>query len=128
MRILAIETSGAMQSVAALDGGDLLAELPLDRSQRGARSLAPTLAQLLRQVAWKPCEVELVAVAVGPGSFTSLRVGVTTAKAFAYAVSARVLGIGTLEIIAAQATEAAAGGQVAVAVDAQRGDVYAARY
>lgn len=128
MRILAIETSGATQSVAALDGGDLLVDLPLNRVQRGAQSLAPTLAQLLRQVSWKPSDIELVAVAVGPGSFTSLRVGVTTAKTFAYAISAHVLGIGTLEIIAAQATDIAPGGQVAVAIDAQRGDVYAALY
>lgn len=105
----------------------MLAGLPLDRSQRGAQSLAPTLAEVLRQAGWKPLDVELVAVAVGPGSFTSLRVGVTTAKTFAYAISAPVLGVGTLEIIAAQAGGVAVGEQVAVAIDAQRGDVYAAR-
>lgn len=124
MRILAIETSGAAGSVAALFNHERSVELPLSRSQRGAQSLAPALARLLAQAGWKPADVELVAVAVGPGSFTSLRVGVTTAKTFAYAISAEVLGVGTLEIIAAQATQEAAGGEISVAIDAQRGDVY----
>lgn len=123
LRILALETSGATGGVAALDSRQLLLELPLNPAQRGAQSLAPAVAELLRQVGWQPKDVELVGVAVGPGSFTSLRVGVTTAKTFAYAVSAQIQAIGTLEIIAAQA-DAPPGGLVAAAVDAQRGDVY----
>jgi tRNA threonylcarbamoyladenosine biosynthesis protein TsaB len=128
LRVLAIETSGASGSVAALADGRLLVELALERQQRGAQSLAPALAELLRLVSWKPREVELVGVSVGPGSFTSLRVGVTTAKTFAYAVSAQVLGIGTLEAIAVQAVELPSGGLIATAIDAQRGDVYAALF
>lgn len=127
MHILAIETSGTRGSVAALAGRQLLLELQLNPAQRGAQSLAPALAELLRQVLWQPQDVQLVAVSVGPGSFTSLRVGVTTAKTFAYAVSAGMLGIGTLETIAAQA-DVPPGGQIAVAADAQRGDLYTALY
>lgn len=127
MRVLAIETSGANGGVAALADHELLLELPLNPTQRGAQSLAPALADLLRQVGWQPRDVQLVGVSVGPGSFTSLRVAVTTAKTFAYAVSAEILGIGTLETIAAQA-EAPAAGQIAVAIDAQRGDVYSGLY
>ena len=67
--------------------------------------------------------MQLLAVTIGPGSFTGLRVGVTTAKVFAYAAGAEVLGIGTLETIAAAAPQAVAA--VSVAVDAQRGDVIA---
>jgi tRNA threonylcarbamoyladenosine biosynthesis protein TsaB len=127
LRILAIETSGAEGGVAALDDQELLLELPLNPAQRGAQSLAPALASLLQQVGWQPRDVQLVGVTVGPGSFTSLRVGVTTAKTLAYAVSAEILGLGTLEVIAAQA-DLQAGGLVAAAIDAQRGDVYAALY
>lgn len=127
LRILAIETSGARAGVAALADYKLLSELPLNPAQRGAQSLAPAMAALLRQVGWQPRDVQLVGVSVGPGSFTSLRVGVTTAKAFAYAVSAEILPIGTLEVIAAQA-DAPPGGQIAAGIDAQRGDVYAACY
>ena len=76
---------------------NLLAELSLDHTQRSAQSLAPAIEALLTQVGWLPRDVQLVAVSVGPGSFTGLRVGVTTAKVFAYAVGAEVLGIDTLE-------------------------------
>ena len=63
----------------------MLAEQPLDPTRRSAQTLAPAIATLLDAVEWRPADVELVAVATGPGSFTGLRIGVTTAKAFAYA-------------------------------------------
>lgn len=127
LRVLAIETSTAAGSVAALSDGAVLACLRLNSSQRGAQSLAPALSQLLGHAGWKPREVELVAVSVGPGSFTALRVGVTTAKTFAYAVGADVVAVDTLEAIATQAL-ASPGEMVAAAIDAQRGELYAAVY
>lgn len=126
MRILAIETTEARGSVAALDDRRLVAELPLAPQQQSARSLAPGLEQLLREVHWQPRDVELVAVTRGPGSFTGLRVGLATAKAFAYATGAAILGIDTLEAIAANAPETVP--QLAVAVDAQRGQIVAGRF
>jgi hypothetical protein len=101
MRVLAIETSESVGSVAALAAGSLLGELRLPPKQGSAQSLAPVLITLLDTVHWRPDDVELVAVTIGPGSFTGLRVGVTAAKTFAYAVKAQVLGIDTLETIAA---------------------------
>jgi tRNA threonylcarbamoyladenosine biosynthesis protein TsaB len=101
VKILSLETTDLSGSVAASDSSKLLLELELNSSQRSAQSLAPAIHSLLQQVGWKPADVELVAVTVGPGSFTGLRVGVTAAKTFAYAVGADVLGIDTLETIAA---------------------------
>jgi len=121
MRILALETTEMIGSVAAMCDGNLLAELELNPQQRSAQSLAPGMQLLLGQVGWRPEEVDLVAVTSGPGSFTGLRVGVTTAKVFAYAVGAAVLGVDTLETIAARAP-----GEVralSAAVDAHRGEV-----
>lgn len=103
MRQLALETSGITGSVALLVGGELIAETSLPAGQRSGRSLAPAIAELIARVGWKPRDVSLVSVTVGPGSFTGLRIGVTTAKVFAYAVGAEVLGIDTLDVIAAQA-------------------------
>jgi tRNA threonylcarbamoyladenosine biosynthesis protein TsaB len=123
LRILALETSELTGSVAAAADGKVLAELELDPLQRSAQSLAPAIRSLLAQVGWQPREIRLLAVTVGPGSFTGLRVGVATAKVFAYAVGAEVLGISTLETIAAAAPDGVA--DVSVAVDAQRGDVVA---
>jgi len=121
--ILALETSGLTGSVAAAADGKILAELHLNPQQRSAQSLAPAIKTLLEQVGWQPGEIQLIAVTIGPGSFTGLRVGVATAKVLAYAAGAEVLGIGALEAIAAAApTEVEA---ISVAVDAQRGDVVA---
>jgi tRNA threonylcarbamoyladenosine biosynthesis protein TsaB len=123
MRLLAIETTGRAGSVAALHDGNLLAELDLPPDQGSSQSLAPTLHRLLAAVGWHPMEVQGVAVVAGPGSFTGLRVGVTAAKTFAYAVGAEVIALDTLEVIAVAAPSAI--GRLSVAVDAQRGQVVA---
>jgi len=123
LRILALETTERIGSLAAMDDGKLLADLELSRHQRSAQSLAPTLRSLLDRVGWRPSDVDLVAVTIGPGSFTGLRVGVTTAKMLAYVAGADILGVDTLETIAAGAP-----GNVTslwAAVDAQRGEVVA---
>jgi tRNA threonylcarbamoyladenosine biosynthesis protein TsaB len=101
VKILALETTDMTGSVAASDGSKVLLELELNPRQRSAQSLAPAIRALLSQVGWQPTDVRLVAVTAGPGSFTGLRVGITTAKTFAYAVGAEILGIDTLETIAA---------------------------
>jgi tRNA threonylcarbamoyladenosine biosynthesis protein TsaB len=125
-RILALETSDLTGSVALAADGKVLAELQLDPQQRSAQSLAPAIKRVLEQVGWQACEIQLLAVTLGPGSFTGLRVGVTMAKILAYAAGAEVLGIGTLEAIAAAAPAHVSA--IAVAVDAQRGDVVAQRF
>src|SRR4051794_8233363 len=101
--ILAIETTDKAGSVALLNGPEMLGEIDLNPAQRSAQSLAPGIDTLLTRTNRKPGEVKLVAVADGPGSFTGLRVGVPTAKLFAYSVGADALGINALEAIARQA-------------------------
>jgi tRNA threonylcarbamoyladenosine biosynthesis protein TsaB len=123
VRVLALETTEQVGSVAAMCDGNLMADMELSQQQRSAQSLAPAVRSLLQKVAWRPAEIDLVAVTIGPGSFTGLRVGVTTAKVFAYAVGAEILGVDTLETIAARAPDDV--GALCVAVDAQRGEVVA---
>jgi tRNA threonylcarbamoyladenosine biosynthesis protein TsaB len=130
MRILAIETSGRYGSVAALEGAAkgaaLLGQITLGGDQRTAQALAPTLRELMTQVHWTPQSVELVAVAVGPGSFTGLRIGVTTAKTFAYAVGASVIGVNSLAVMATQAPLSPA--PLWAVLDAQRQELFAAKF
>jgi len=126
MRLLAIETSESVGSVAALESGNLLIERDLSRQQGSAQSLAPAIQELLREVGWRPGQIEVVAVTVGPGSFTGLRVGVTMAKVLAYSVKADVLGVDTLEAIAAGCP--AEIDHLVVAMDAQRGQVVAGTF
>ena len=125
-RGLALETSGRAGSVAVFEGTTLVATHTLDPAQRSAQSLAPALARLLAQVEWQPTDIKLVAVAQGPGSFTGLRVGVTTAKVFAYAIQANVIGVDTLEAIAAAVPQHVS--KLQVVMDAQRGDLYTATF
>ncbi len=128
-RLLAIEGSGLLGSLALAElSSEVLlpisyAELPA--GQRSAKSLAPALANILATAGWVPREVEVVAVTTGPGSFTSLRIAVTTAKAFAYAVGAKVIGVHSLS---AMARQAAVTGPVWTLLDAQRGELFAAKF
>lgn len=126
MRFLAIDTSHSTGSVAALAEGKLLAERELRPGLGTAQSLAPGLKEILAEIGWSPRDVQVVAVTIGPGSFTGLRVGLATAKTFAYSVGAEILGIDTLEALAAAAPDYVA--TLSVAVDAQRGDVVAGTF
>ena len=121
---MALETTEKNATVAAWEKGRLLLELcPGGRS---AQTLAPAIRELLDQLGWKSREVQCVAVGIGPGSFTGLRVGVTTAKMFAYATGAKLTGIDTLEALAAGAGSETK--RISVAVDAQRGEVVAQNF
>jgi tRNA threonylcarbamoyladenosine biosynthesis protein TsaB len=126
MRILAIETIDQSGSVAALEGERPLAIRTLDATLRSAATLAPAIVELLAEANWHSGDVQLVAVASGPGSFTGLRVGVTTAKVFAYSVQADVIGVNALEAIANQAPLDAK--SVWTVLDALRDQVVAAKY
>jgi len=130
MRIIAIETTGRYGSVAALEGlpseCKLLHEIVLGGEQRTAQSLAPALREMLTQIDWSPKSIKLVVVAIGPGSFTGLRIGVTTAKAFAYAAGAEVIGVNSLVAMAAQAPLMP--GRLWTILDAQRQELFVARF
>ena len=82
MRILALETTAITGSVALLEHEQLVHEIVLRDDQRSAQSLAPAIEAALQAVAWPLASIQLMAIAIGPGSFTGLRVGITTAKMF----------------------------------------------
>jgi tRNA threonylcarbamoyladenosine biosynthesis protein TsaB len=129
-RILAIETSGRFGSVATLvgdlNGASSLRQIALPETQRTAQSLALALQELLNATGWAARDVNLVAVAIGPGSFTGLRIGVTTAKAFAYAAETEIVAVDTLEAVAAQVPLAES--PVWAILDAQRQELFAAKF
>jgi tRNA threonylcarbamoyladenosine biosynthesis protein TsaB len=130
MLVLAFDTSGFSGSVALLDGPRVLESAALDADRRSAQTLAPAIVQLLADCGRKPDEVNLVATTVGPGSFTGLRVGVTTAKMFAYAVGAEVIGVSTLEAMASgtPADWLKETCDVQAVVDAQRRELFLGRF
>jgi tRNA threonylcarbamoyladenosine biosynthesis protein TsaB len=125
-RFLILETSGRVGSVALTQGTTVRAMRRLDEARRHARDLAPAVADLLQEVGWKPRDLQAVAVSRGPGSYTGLRVGVMSAKAFAYAVGCAVLAIDTFTSIALQSPEDAT--LVDVIADAQQDKIYIQRF
>lgn len=129
-RILALETSGRYGSVATLwgypDRVEPICQISLTVDQRTAEALAPALKQLLEDTEWTPGSINLVAVTVGPGSFTGLRIGVTTAKVFAYAMGAEVIAVNTLDVLAAQAP--VLDNPLWTIMDAQRQELFTAKY
>ncbi len=127
MLTLGIETSGTAGGVALVEAGAVLAETALSPTgRRHARTLVAELKGLFDRTGRSPGDCECVAVSIGPGSFTGLRVGVVCAKTFAYAVGCPVVAVDTLEVIAAGSP--ADVGAVDVLIDAMRGDVFHGRY
>ena len=98
------------------------AALPDDR--RTAQSLIPALQELLARCEWEVEDIELVCVTDGPGSFTGLRLGVTTAKTLAYASGAKLVSVPTLAVFAASVT--AKYERLWAVIDAQRQELFAA--
>jgi tRNA threonylcarbamoyladenosine biosynthesis protein TsaB len=114
--------------VAALVGDgnqlELRHELLLPTNERSAQTLLPTIADVLKACHWLPGEIELVCVTTGPGSFTGLRIGVTAAKALAFAVNAQVVAVHTLAALAASVPSRS--GRLWAIMDAQRQELFAA--
>jgi tRNA threonylcarbamoyladenosine biosynthesis protein TsaB len=122
-RLLILETSTGRSGLVALaDGAELRGLRRLDDSRRHGRDLAPAVRTLLGEAGWKPRDVDAVVVSRGPGSYTGLRVGVMSAKAFAYATGCAVLGLDTFAAVAVRAPAEAP--RLDVLADAQQDKVY----
>jgi tRNA threonylcarbamoyladenosine biosynthesis protein TsaB len=121
-RLLLIETSGRAGAVAVALGAELRGVRRLEEARRHARDLAPAAAELLAEQGWLPGDVKAVVVSSGPGSYTGLRVGIMSARAFAYATGCAVVAVDTFAVVAAQAPEAVT--RLDVLADAQQDKVY----
>ena len=127
MLILGIETSHAAGGVALLRDGAVIGEAALETAgQRHARSLIAEIDRLLQSAGLRARDLEAVAVSLGPGSFTGLRVGVVAAKTLAYATGCRVAGIETFLAVAENSPPDIS--DVWVIGNAQRGELYAGRH
>jgi tRNA threonylcarbamoyladenosine biosynthesis protein TsaB len=123
---LVLETSGRCGRVALAQGETIRGCLILDGARRHARDLAPATQQLLAQEGWKPRDITGVFVSRGPGSYTGLRVGIISAKVWAYATGCALLGVETFAAIASQAPSEAE--IIDVLGDAQQDKVYCQRF
>jgi tRNA threonylcarbamoyladenosine biosynthesis protein TsaB len=125
--LLAVETSSSIGSIALMSDGVLVAERQLGvAGPRHAQTLVPELDRLLKELSLKADAIDAVAVSIGPGSFTGLRVGLVFAKTLAWLNNAPLIAVDTLQAIAQQAPDSE---PIVIAIcDAQRGELFAASY
>ena len=121
--ILAVTSSTAAVGVAAAHDGVVVASEQVTTDRRHAEELTPMVASVLTAAGWAVADVDSFAVDVGPGRFTGLRVGLATVRTLALAVEAPVVGITSLELLAADQV-----GAVSAVIDARRNEVFHQRF
>ena len=126
MLILAFESSAKPASVALLRDGKLLAQSMQCSALTHSRTLLPMAEDLLKNAELKLRDVDLIAVAHGPGSFTGVRIGVSTVKGLCWGAQKPCVGVSTLEAMAWHGL--AAGGLICPVMDARRAQVYNALF
>lgn len=126
MLTLAIDTATNQVGVAFGRNGRVLGEVRLDGGRRHAEQLAPAIEYLAGELALELDQLAFVAVGIGPGLYTGLRVGITTARVMAQALAIPVVGIPSLDLVAYpwRATRR----QIVAVLDARRKEVFSARY
>ena len=131
-RILLIETSGPTLSVAIAEGGKVLAERVCREPRMQASLTAPLVKEVLDQCSLAVSDCDAVCVSKGPGSYTGLRVGTSTAKGLCFGAGIPLIAISTLDVLAAIARDSRSksedDGKVVPMIDARRMEVYTAVY
>lgn len=124
---LVIATGHAL-SLALFSNGELLAETVQDIERGHAEAIVPAIARMLLPFGGADCHCDQIVAEVGPGSFTGLRVGIAAAKGLAVAWQARVHGVRSTQLVAADARRKGAGGPLFVALAAPRGQIWVERF
>ncbi len=123
MKVLGVDTTGESLSVALSQDGAVKGEVFLDAGKKHSQTLMEAADSLLKLCGEEIADVDAFAAAVGPGSFTGIRIGVAAVSAFAYALNKPAYAVSTLCALLSNAGE----NETACAVmDARRGEVYAA--
>jgi tRNA threonylcarbamoyladenosine biosynthesis protein TsaB len=131
MITLALDTTGPAGSVAVCRGDDLLGAREGDAARPHGERLPGDVLALLEQAGLTIADVDLFAVAAGPGAFTGLRIGIAAVQGFAFARQRPAIGVSALDahaVLVAAMRTVAPGSLVGVWMDAARGEVFAALY
>lgn len=102
MNILAIDTSNQVLGVALLKDDQIIGEIITNLAKNHSVRLMPAIDNLMKEVSMAPEQLDKIVVAKGPGSYTGVRIGITTAKSLAWALNIPVAGVSSLEILAYQ--------------------------
>ena len=124
MKLLAFDTSNQALSLAILEDEHLLAQTTLNIKKNHSITLMPAIDFLMNSLDMKPTDLDRIAVAQGPGSYTGLRIAVATAKTLAHTLKIELVGVSSLLALVPEQVE----GLVIPIVDARRNNVYAGFY
>ncbi len=124
MKIAAFDTSSKALTLAILEDETLLAQMTLNIKKNHSITLMPAIDFLMNSLDMKPTDLDRIAVAQGPGSYTGLRIAVATAKTLAHTLKIELVGVSSLQALVPEQAE----GLVIPVMDARRNNVYAGFY
>lgn len=127
MKILAIDTSNNPLGIAVIDEEKVIGEYITNMKKNHSVRVMPTIEALLRDCELEPKDLTKIIVAKGPGSYTGVRIGVTTAKTLAWALNIPLVGVSSLAVLAASAGRYF-NGVVSPLFDARRGQIFTGLY
>lgn len=126
MKILAIDSSGAVASVAVLNDTTLIGEISLNNQLTHSQSLLPMIDRVMQMTGTEAAELTCLAIAAGPGSFTGLRIGASTVKGLAMVYDKPIVAVPTVDALACNYFGASQ--LICPLLDARRGQVYGGLY
>lgn len=124
MKVLGIETSTYSESLAVVEDDIVLAEFSLNNGSWHSEKLLPMIEWLLKEAGIDKKKLDGIAISMGPGSFTPLRIGISTAKGIAFSLGIPVVGISSLEVLAWNLLFTPL--KICSIIDAKKGEVFAA--
>jgi tRNA threonylcarbamoyladenosine biosynthesis protein TsaB len=127
MRIIAIDTSNQPMSVALFDDQGIVAERTTTIKRNHSIQLMPAIESMMKEANWSVSDLDRVAVAKGPGSYTGVRIGVTVAKTLAWTANLELVGVSSLKMLAGNAS-LEKGKFISPLFDARRGNIYTGLY
>lgn len=125
MKILCIDTSSKLCGVAILDDTTLIKKIELDNGLTHSESLMPLIDQILKECNLNLNDINLLVSDIGPGSFTGIRIGIATVKAFADSLNIPCIGISSLEVLAYNVST---DGLICSTIDCKNDNCYFALY
>ena len=127
MKILAIDTSNFVLGISILDDGKVIGEYITNLKKNHSLRAMPAIEQLMKECNVSPKQLSKIVVAKGPGSYTGVRIGVTIAKTLAWTLKIPLVGVSSLEVLAASVGRYF-NGFVSPLFDARRGQIYTGLY
>lgn len=126
MKVLAVDTSSLVAAVAVVDNSRVLGEYSINHKKTHSQKLMPMIKEIMESLELSPNDIDIYAASSGPGSFTGLRIGITTIKAIAFAAQKPVISVPTLDALAYNIP--IPGVIICPIMDARNSQVYSALY